>query len=197
MAPSLADLLRSPALARLILHFSLHPERALHFRALRRHTGLGIRSLQTELKRLEELELVQRQHHGRRVVYAASVNHPGWRPLRELVADFADPAEILHDALADVEGIESAFVFGSYARDDVLPHSDLDAVVIGENIEPTEVGRAALESSVLLKREVNIVRHSWDSLAERLRLGSPFTRSVLHGPKRWIIGEERERWQRS
>lgn len=194
---SLSDLFRSAALARLILHFSLHPDRALHFRALRRHTKMGVRSLQRELKRLEELELIRRQRLGRKVVFTASVDHPGWKSLREVIAGFADPAEVLDDALTDVEGIESAFVFGSFARDDVSPSSDIDAVVIGENIDPAEVGRAALESSVLLNREVNILRHSWGSLAERLSLGSPFARSMLEGPKRWIVGEEPEAWKGS
>ena len=192
----LSDLFRSPALARLLVHFSLHPDRALHFRALLRHTNLGIRSLQTELGRLEGLGLVHREERDRKVVYVPESGHPGWGPIRAMAAQFSDPVEVLDDALESVEGIEAAFVFGSFARDDVRPQSDVDAMVIGDGLDCAKLGRAALNSSVLLNREVNILRHSWDSLSERLERGSPFIRSVLAGPKRWIVGEERQLWER-
>ena len=190
----LTDLFRSPALARLLVHFSLHPDRALHFRALHRHTNLGIRSLQTELGRLERLGLLRREQRDRKVVYVPEPAHPGWRPIREMVAQFSDPAEVLDDALESVEGIEAAFIFGSFARGDVRPDSDVDALVIGDGLDSTRLGRAALSSSVLLNREVHILRHSWGSLSDRLERGSPFIRSVLAGPKRWIVGEERQLW---
>jgi predicted nucleotidyltransferase len=190
----LTDLFRSPALARLLVHFSLHPDRALHFRALLRHTNLGIRSLQTELRRLERLGLVRREQRDRKVVYVPESGHPGWRAIREMVARFSDPAEILDDALQPIQGIEAAFIFGSFARGDVRPDSDVDAMVIGEGLDSTELGRAALSSSVLLNRDVHILRHSWDSLSDRVERGSPFVRSVLAGPKRWIVGEERHPW---
>jgi len=45
---------------RVLLHFLLHPERRLHFRALQEQTGLGTGALQRELARFEALGLVTR-----------------------------------------------------------------------------------------------------------------------------------------
>jgi DNA-binding HxlR family transcriptional regulator len=48
-------------MARLLIHFVLHPGRTLGFRALERHTGLGHRSLVNELERLSTLGIVTRE----------------------------------------------------------------------------------------------------------------------------------------
>lgn len=188
--PSLGSLGPSPAMERLLIHFALHPEVELHFRALRRHTDLGIASLQTELARLVALGLILREKRGRYVLFKAHEEHPGWPALRELIRHFADPVEVLRDALAEVRGIDAAFLFGSFARRDAVGGSDLDLFLLGSDIDPAELGGATLASSVLLAREVNVCRYSTSALRERLGNGSGFLRRVLQGPKRWIVGSE-------
>ncbi|MEW5918363.1 MAG: hypothetical protein AB1762_18315 [Gemmatimonadota bacterium] len=62
MADALSRAVASGALARLLTYFTVRIDDTPHLRALIRHTGLGARSLQTELARLEELGLLQRVH---------------------------------------------------------------------------------------------------------------------------------------
>jgi predicted nucleotidyltransferase len=192
----LARLLASKALARVVTHFVLHPGSALHFRALQRVTGLSSRSLQHELARLEELGIVQREREGRKMRYRAVAEHPRWSVLRGLVREFAEPAEVLRVALAEVPGIEGAFIYGSYARGTgVHVGSDVDVFVVGEALEEPETRLAlaeeTLEASGLLGREVNVTRYTPKKLAARRAHGARFIRSVLAGEKEWLIGDER------
>ena len=187
----LASFVGSPALARLLVHFSLHPEAALHFRALQRHTSLGTASLQTELERLEKLGLIARERQNRKVVFHPRLAHPAWRPIRALIREFADPIEVLRDALSAVGGIEAAFLYGSFSTGDVHEESDIDVLVLGESIAPAGIGMAGLEASALLGRQVDICRYTRSQMEGRLALGSVFLRSVLEGPKRWIIGDRK------
>jgi predicted nucleotidyltransferase len=191
----LATVLASGSMARLVTHFVLHPKSTLHFQALRRVTGLSTRSLQQELGRLERLGLVRREPEGRVVRYRAVVDHPGWQVFRAAVREFADPAEVLRIALAQVPGVEAAFVYGSFARKtDVHPRSDVDVVVVGDALddEATRLALAEemLEASGALGREVNASRYTWERLAKRVSQGGRFIREVLAGPKAWVRGDD-------
>ena len=187
----LASLLSSPALARLVAHFVLHPDQALHFRALQRHTAVPNRSLQMALPRLEALGVVTRRAEGRYITFQANTAAPLWSALRQLVRHVADPTELLRDALADVPGVDAAFVYGSTARGDVRPDSDVDLFVVGALPDTSSLAARTMEVSALLEREVNVSRYSRTELKERRHAGSPFLERVLGGSKRWVLGDPR------
>lgn len=188
----LASMLASKALAAVVIYFVLHPDKALHFRALQRVTRVSSRSLQHEIARLEALGMVQRERDGRLVRYRAVAGHPRWSVLREVVRQFARPAELLRIALADVPGIEAAFIFGSCARGEMDEQSDVDVFAVGEGLEQRDRELAlmagTLEASFLLSREVNVTRYTAAKVAARRDSG--FLRSVLSGPKEWLLGDE-------
>lgn len=189
---ALASVLASRALAAVVIYFVLHPDRALHFRALQRVTGVSSRSLQHEMARLESLGLVQRERDGRLVRYRAVAGHPRWSVLRDMVRQFAQPAELLRVALAEVPGLEAAFIYGSCARGEMDEKSDIDVFALGEDLHELEPELALVagtaEAAVLLGHEVNVTRYTRQKLQRRR--GGGFLCSVLAGPKQWLIGNE-------
>jgi predicted nucleotidyltransferase len=188
----LALVLASRALAAVVIYFVLHPDKPLHFRALQRATRVSSRSLQHEMARLETLGMVRRERDGRLVRYRAVADHPRWTVLREMVRQFAEPAELLRIALADVPGLEAAFIFGSFARGDTHAESDVDVFAFGDALKDLDTRLAltqrTVEASILLNREVNVSRYTSDKLEAR-RTGG-FLSSVLAGPKQWLLGDE-------
>jgi predicted nucleotidyltransferase len=186
----LSSTLASGALARLVIDFAVHPEDASHGREIQRRTGLTPRSLQTELARLESLGVVRRRLDGRRIRYELVEGNPRWRALRAVIREFADPVEVVRNALADVPGIEAAFIFGSFARGDTRNDSDVDVFLIGDDIPDRVLYERTMEASILLGREVNTVQMTRNDLAERIDLGSSFIRDVLRRPKLWLAGSE-------
>ena len=187
----LADVLGSRALARLLLHFAVHPDPPMHFRALQRHTGLGNRSLQKELEKLAGWGVLVRESEGGTLRYRLDDAHPRWRALRELVRSFAAPAEVLREALADVGGVQAAFVFGSTARGDAAPDSDVDLFVLGDEISSARLGRETTNAALLLDREVDVKRFTRAKLDRLLREGGGgFVAAALAGAKQWVVGSE-------
>jgi predicted nucleotidyltransferase len=186
----LSPLLGSEARARLLAHFVVHPESREHVRSLERHTGLGKRSLQVELARLEAMGLVRREMEGRRVLYVRSGYTPQWRAIEALVGEYGIPL-LLRDALADVPGIEAAFIFGSLARGDARPDSDVDLLIYGETMHGAELSRAFRDITLSLDRSVDT--KLYDDAARFFadsRPGASFLPHALAGPKIWLIGSE-------
>jgi predicted nucleotidyltransferase len=175
----------------LVAHFVLHPDQALHFRALQRHTAVPNRSLQASLSRLETLGVVTRREEGRHITFQANTAAPLWAALRQVVRNVADPIELLRDALGDMPGIEAAFVYGSTARGDIRPDSDVDLFVVGALPDMGALAARTMEISALLEREVNVSRYSRADLKARRHAGSPFLERVLAGSKRWVLGDPR------
>ena len=192
---ALAVLLASPALSRLVTHFVIQPRADLHFQALKRATALPNRSLQLELVRLERLRMITRRQDGRLVRYCVRQEESRWKPLREVVREFAEPSDVLRTALTQVAGITAAFVYGSFARR-VATHegSDVDLFVVASSFDaPAErlpLAEAVLEVSGFIGREVNVTRHTPKQLATKLAAGARFLTSVLSGEKEWLIGDQ-------
>jgi len=190
-AGGLGELLASPAFARLLLHFALRDDdEPEHVRGLQRHCGLSMSSLNRELKRLESRGLVRRIENDGRVLYRVDDDHRGWKTLRRLIRDFADPAEVVEAAIAGVEGIRLAFVFGSTARGDARGDSDVDVLVVGDLGRDSRLGHLAAEASMLLDRDVEIRTYTPEKLARQVAAGNAVLRRILDGPKRWIVGDD-------
>jgi predicted nucleotidyltransferase len=180
--------LASTAMARLLLHFVTHPDDVVHLRELRRLTGLGMGSLQAELRRLVRLELLSARRDANRVVYRLEFGHPRWRAFRNVLAATAEPVELLRAAFAGVEGVDAAFVFGSQARGDTRDDSDIDLFIVGRDDVHHAVSQALTEIELLLEREIDVMEYTPQQALGRARKGSAFFQRVLSEPKLWVAG---------
>jgi predicted nucleotidyltransferase len=192
-ADPLAALGASPASARILRFFAVHPTAAVHGRALQRLLDLGSASVQREVDRLLAFGALERVEDGHRVCYRPVLESKLWAAVMLLLSDTRDLAGLLRDALCDVSGIEAAFVFGSCATGSARPDSDVDVFVV----ETPAVDRRALhrqlaQVGLVLNREVNAVRYTAQALGDRLgNAAHPahrFTRAALDGPKLWVAG---------
>lgn len=104
----LHEVVGSPAFSRLVIHFCLRPFEWVHFRELKRRTGLANRSLQLQIARLLDLGMIHERRVGRTVQYSANTSHQGWGAMKAVLSAFATPVEVFSIALAGVAGIEQA-----------------------------------------------------------------------------------------
>jgi predicted nucleotidyltransferase len=181
----------SPAMARLLLFFAVHPEDGLHIRDLFRRMGLGMASLQKELDRLHRLDIIDKSAEGRRVVYRLNLASERWRAMRTLIRSLAHPSEILREAFSGVPGVEAAFVFGSQARGDTRPDSDVDLFVVADEPATRAVQDSLSEAEALIGRDVDVITYSPAGLRERMLAGNAFLDRVRREPKQWVTGDPR------
>lgn len=167
------------------------PEKELHLRDIARQSGMAVGALQTEVQRLEEMELLISRRDGNRLYFRANESHPIYPDLRGIVEKTCGLTELLAKAIDEIEGIEMAFVFGSTASGKAKAASDVDFFVVGSvglrKLAPKL--RTVSESS---GREINPYTITAKGFTEKAASGDAFIQSVLNAPKLWIKGSDDE-----
>lgn len=162
------------------------PKRELHLRDLTRQSGLGLGTVQGELEKLSSVDLISSQRDGNRRYFRANANHPLFPVLQQLVLKTAGLHDVLAEALAEVKGIEVAFVFGSLAKGAGKATSDVDLMVIGE-VGLRVLAPALRKAGQILGREINPVTMSVTEFRKG-RAKNPLLVDVLGKPKLFVKG---------
>jgi predicted nucleotidyltransferase len=187
--PVLAPFFRSDLQARLLaaLFFSAADE--IRVPELQGRLGASRSGINKELGRLLDAGILERRMVGRSALYRPAEDSPLVEPLRALVERTVGVEPELRRALAAVDGVEAAAIYGSWAAaTSVRPLSDVDVLVIGD-ADSDALERAIREVERLVAREVNLTRYDRDEWLERVREGSGFARTVLDRPRIALVGE--------
>ena len=140
----------------------LNPEHEWTLTSLAARTRASVSSVQREITRAEQAGVVSSRRLGNvRLVKAAS--SPLTASLTELLLRSFGPRQVLAEELEGVEGIEAAYLFGSwaarYAGEAGQAPADLDVLVIGTP-DRDELDDAAQRAEDRLAREVNVTIRS-------------------------------------
>ena len=188
----LAELLSSKIRAEIFRNlFGITPDSALYMREIERRTGFAIGTVQTELKKLQRLDIISRVRDGNRVYYRANTAHPVYPEIRALVLKTSGLADVIVNALGNETGIRVAFVFGSFARQEEKAGSDVDLMVVGD-IGLRKLTGLLMDVSGKIGREINPHVFSEKEFVKRKKDQDHFLNQVLEAPKIFIIGTENE-----
>jgi len=186
-APLLAPIFRSDGQARLLSELLLAGEE-LSITDLAKRASLAYPTVHREVARLIEAGILSERHVGRTRLIRANDESPLVDPLREILTIATGPVVILAEALGRVDGIESAFLYGSFAARMLgdagpAPH-DIDVMVLGEP-DVDAVYEACTRVEAAVRRPVNPTILTPEEFAAR----SGFLDNVRSGPAVVVIGE--------
>jgi len=188
----LASLLFGTYRQRVLGLLLLNSERSYYVREIARLTDTAAGTLHKELSRLAEAGLLIRENVGNQVRYSANHDCPVFEELASILRKTSGLVDVLAEALSPVENqINLAFVFGSLARGEQQPGSDVDVMLVG-SMDFAEAVRVLHPVQVTLQREVNPVVYSQDEFYRRTTKGDSFIREILSKPKLFIVGDEDE-----
>ena len=173
----------------------LHPEREFYQRDIVIQTGHSLLSVQKALTRVEQAGLVHIKKSGNRVYYRGNTQHPAFEDIRQMLLKTVGIADPFREALEPLSGrIQVAFIYGSIARNQDTPDSDIDLFLIGD-IRTKEVVKRLHPLVSTLRREINPVVFPLPELQSILTEGlesRPFIGRVLKEPKIWLIGNDHD-----
>jgi len=165
----------------------MRAEESFHVREIARLTGVDAGNAHRVLRRFEQAGLVTATRSGNQRHYQANRESPIFAELQGIMRKTSGLADVIRDALEPFgQRIEQAFVFGSVARGEAGPRSDVDLMVVGE-VSFAEVVEAVYPLHERLGREVNPI--VMDAKEFRTRAKDPgFVARVLDGPRILLFG---------
>lgn len=183
-APPLLPLLRSQVQGELLALLYLHPDREYSLTDVARRIGSSVKAVHVEASRLVGAGLVRDVRRGNLRMLSAATDTPLARPLTDLLAVTYGPIPVLTDLLTGVEGVERAYIYGSWAaryrgEAGAVP-ADVDVLVVG-TADRDDLDEVAHAAERVLEREVNIRRVSGSVWADWDR-DDPFLVSVRERP---------------
>jgi predicted nucleotidyltransferase len=190
---SIASALFSESQSRIFRWLFGQPDRAFHLSELRRLTGLGSASLQRELNRLAEAGLVQSERVGNLRRFQANPQSPVYKELIGLTRKTIGLEPQLREAMLPlVPRLKAAWVFGSVAKQTDTAQSDIDVMLIGENLPLGDILEHLLPLEAQLGRKINPTCYTPAEFERRRAEADSFVNRILSQPVLPLIGDPNE-----
>lgn len=188
---SVADALFSRTQQRVFSLVFGQPERAFATSELIALAGSGSGAVQRELQRLVDSKLVASTVTGRQRRYRANAAAPIFEELRSIVEKTAGVPDQLRTALAPLGSrIQLALLYGSVAKQTDTAASDIDVLLVSDNLALDEVFAALQDAEQRLGRRINPTLYTTEEFRRRRRDGQPFLTRVLAGKHVVLLGSE-------
>jgi DNA-binding transcriptional ArsR family regulator len=155
----LLPIFRSDGQRRLLARLYLGPEKAAPLAELARDLQLDRGNVKREADRLERAGLIRSERIGRQRILRANPESPYFRDLYGLLVKAFGPETFVGAELEKVDGIERAYLYGSWAAryhgEAGLDPADIDVIAVGH---PSRIAIAGAERRLAeqLGREVNV-----------------------------------------
>lgn len=146
--------LRSELRRKLLTYFYTNRLARVYVRQLATALGVDSTNLSRELARLEREGLLRSEIEGRQRYYSINSQYPYLKAVFSLLQGTIGIVPTLATALHRVEGIEKAYLYGSFAKNEADASSDIDLLIVGH---PDAISLAAEVARLekILHREVS------------------------------------------
>ena len=188
---NVADALFTGTQQRVLALLFGQPNRSFYASELISLAKAGSGAVQRELAKLSESGLVTVTKVGSQKHYQANANSPIYAELHGITQKTVGLAEPLRNALAPLaKKVRAVFVYGSVAKRQDTAASDIDLMVLSDELSYGDVFAVLEEAGQRLGRTVNPTILTHNEFRKRVKRKDAFLTRVLAQPKIWLIGNE-------
>ena len=189
----LADVLFSKVKQRVLALFFGNPNRSYYTNEIIRLSHSGTGAVLRELEKLTSANLITLKRVGNQKLYVVNQDSPIFSELRSLVQKTFGIADIIREMLTPMLAhIQIAFIYGSIAKGEDKASSDIDLMVIGNELDYPELYLLLETAQAKLGRQVNPTFYTHTEWIKKYKSGNNFINQVIKRPKIFIIGSENE-----
>lgn len=165
------------------------PDQSFYANEIARWADVGKGSLMRELDRLHRAGVLTMNRQGNQTHYQANPECPIYGELLGIVRKTFGIGETLRTALAPLaEQLQQAFVYGSIAKGNAHAGSDIDLMLIGENLAYGDVVERLLPVEERLGRSINPTIYTPADWLAKQAAGNSFVLRVAQQDKINLIG---------
>jgi len=170
-----------------------HPDKSFYAKEIVRFAGVGIGTVQRELERLSSAGLLTIKKVGNQKHYQVNRKSAIFEELRGIVLKTFGFAEVLRQALGELaDRIQAAFVYGSIAKGSDTADSDVDIMIIADNVSYGEVFSALSATETKLGRTVSPTLYTRSEFKTKLASDSSFLTRIVDQRKIFLIGSQND-----
>jgi predicted nucleotidyltransferase len=190
---SLSNALFSKVQQRVLALIFGHSDRSFYTSEIVRSVHSGTGAVERELSRLQRSGLVSVERIGNQKHYRANHQSPIFEELQSLVLKTVALTEPLKKALRPYsDKIEAAFVYGSVAKGTDTARSDIDLMVIGGDLDYSELYTAAQNAENIFGRKVSPIFLSPGDWKRKASQKGSFVNKISALPKMFLFGSEED-----
>jgi predicted nucleotidyltransferase len=172
------------------LYFT-NPEKKYYLRELERILDFSVGNIRRELIQLKNTGLFLVENKGNLTYYYLNKSYPLLPEIKSIILKTAGAPGELKESLKKVEGVECAFIYGSFAKGGEKESSDIDLLIIGKIDEGKLIDKIKILEKKL-QREINLTLYEKSDFIKKKKEGNPFILEVIKEKKFFLIGDEDE-----
>ncbi len=169
---------RSKITIKLLGYFFLNPQKSHYINELASILNLDIGNLFRKLRELEQEGILYSEMRGNQKYYGLNKDYSLLKEVKKAYNSKNGLPNLLERKLNKLKNLEEAYLFGSYAQDNLQQESDIDILLIG-NHSSLEAKRLILPLQKDIGREINIIDMSLKELEARKRKKDEFIQNIF------------------
>lgn len=156
-----------------------NPNKEFYLSELAQIIGKKPGNFQKGVNALELEGIIKSRYDGNRRLFKTNPQYPLFKEVKSIVQKTAGVEGLVKQLVENIDGIDLALIFGSYARDMMRIDSDIDILLVGDpNIEDDFItGIEKIEQ--LIQREINYRFYSRAEFREKKFSQDPFLSEIL------------------
>ena len=170
--------LRSEIAKKILNYFFINPRENLYVNELLRKLSLDKRNLVKKLRELEKEGILKSQTRGNLRLYSINKSYPLYKEYEKIVLKTVGLEDKLKKIIREIPGINEAYIYGSYAKNKMDTHSDIDLLVVGSHkiiLLQSRLNKLQKE----IEREINIVNMDQREFKKRIQKKDAFILGIL------------------
>jgi predicted nucleotidyltransferase len=190
---SLSDALFTKVQQRVLSIIFGQPDRVFFGNEIIRLAGVGIGAVTRELDKLVSSGLITVTRTGNQKHYQANPSSPIYTELRGIVLKTFGVSDLLRQALIPfAERIQVAFVYGSVAKGHDTAKSDIDLMVVSDEVGYPDLFTVLSDAEKDLGRQINPTIYTHADWEKRRAEGNDFIARIMEQPKIFILGTDND-----
>ena len=170
--------LKSAITKKILNYFFVNPQESLYVNELSRKLALDKRNLVKKIKELEQEGILAHETRGNLKLYSIDTRYPLYQEFRKIIMTTVGVEEQLRNLLKSIGGIKEAYIYGSYAKNTMDTHSDIDVLVVGS------VGVVTIQKRISklqrdIDREISMTVMTQVDFKRRIKTKDPFISGIL------------------
>jgi len=188
--PILKGLFVSKIRVKILEHFLTHSNDSFYSRQLEKILAKPVGPIGRELLNLEKIGILTFRNIGNKKHYQVNKEMIFFEDLR-LIFLKAKIGEVIKRHLSIMEGVDLAFIYGSFAKGEEHKESDIDIMVVG-SLADKAVNQAISRSEKELRRTINYSLYDREEVKERVKKRDNFIKTVFSEPHIILIGNRND-----